>query len=143
MTKPRKKPASKPVNRDRVVYEVKGSHGVKQVDATSTSELKTVLAPLLGLDPYSTQAVAHIAHVERATVQGNGWSIRRLGVLAFVPDSAADTRPAQRSQSPRQEPEEQADDTQPQDDPAQEPVEEQPKTELAPRPKLQAQDTLL
>jgi hypothetical protein len=71
-----------------VVYEVKGPQGVRQVDAITTAELKTTLTPLLDLDPYSVQAAAHLAHVERATVQGNGWSVRRLGVLSFVPDTA-------------------------------------------------------
>ena len=89
----KKKPASKPATRARVVYEVKGLQGVKQVDASSTAELKAALVPLLGLEPYSMQAAAHIAHVERATVQGNGWSIKRLGVLAFVPDGDTDAMP--------------------------------------------------
>lgn len=138
MTKPKKKSTSKPVSRDRVVYEVRGPQRVNQVDATSTSELKNVLTPLLGLNPYSTQAVAHLAHVERATVQGDGWSIRRLGVLAFVPDSEAETKPAQRSRSPQKNAGRQVEDDQ-----VQEPAEEQLQTG-APQQNLQTfQDTLL
>lgn len=138
MTKPKKKSTSKPVSRDRVVYEVRGPQRVNQVDATSTSELKNVLTPLLGLNPYSTQAVAHLAHVERATVQGDGWSIRRLGVLAFVPDSEVETKPAQRSRSPQKNAGRQVEDDQ-----VQEPADEQLQTD-APQQNLQTvQDTLL
>ncbi|AXH00552.1 hypothetical protein DVJ83_15345 (plasmid) [Deinococcus wulumuqiensis] len=126
------------MSRDRVVYEVRGPQRVNQVDATSTSELKNVLTPLLGLNPYSTQAVAHLAHVERATVQGDGWSIRRLGVLAFVPDSEAETKPAQRSRSPQKNAGRQVEDDQ-----VQEPADEQLQTD-APQQNLQTvQDTLL
>lgn len=141
MTKPKKKSTSKLVSRDRVVYEVKGHQGVKQVVATSTSELKAALNPLVQLGEskeYSLQAIAHVAHVERATVQGDGWSIRRLGVLAFVPDSEAETKPAQRSRSPYKNAGRQVEDDQ-----VQEPAEEQLQTD-APQQNLQTvQDTLL
>lgn len=98
----KKKPASKPAARDRVVYEVKGPQGTKQVDAASTAELKTALTALLELEPYSVQAAAHIAHVERATVTGQGWSVRRLGVLAFVPDSETTAAPRKGPQKAEQ-----------------------------------------
>lgn len=92
--KNRKKKATSTPSRDRVVYEIKGPNiGTQRVDAATTAELKKLLAPL-GLDPYSTQAAAHLAHVERAAVQGKAWSIKRLGVLAFVADT--DDKPAQR-----------------------------------------------
>uniref|UniRef100_UPI0021BF3218 hypothetical protein n=1 Tax=Deinococcus sp. Marseille-Q6407 TaxID=2969223 RepID=UPI0021BF3218 len=95
MTKPRKKTVRKSgkslAPRDRAVYEVRGPQGLFQVDAASTKELKDALAPLLGLEPYSVQAAAHLAQVERATVQGNGWSVRRLGTLTFVPDGETQT----------------------------------------------------
>lgn len=84
MTQKKKKPT--PASRDRVVYEVRTGNTPRQVEATSTAELKKALAPLLNLDPYSTQAAAHLAHVERATVTGRGWSVKRVGVLSFVAD---------------------------------------------------------
>lgn len=82
-----KKPSKPTTSKSRVVYEVKGSKGTQQIDAATTAELKKSLAAHLDLEPYSLQAAAHLAHVERATVQGNGWSVKRLGVLAFVPDA--------------------------------------------------------
>ena len=96
----KKKPAATP-SRDRVVYEVKGPNGTRQMEAGSTKELKDQLARALGLDPYSTQAAAHLAHVERATVTGKGWSVKRVGVLSFVADEEpkkAPTGNAQRRQ---------------------------------------------
>ena len=95
--KPRKKSANKPVSRDRVVYEVKGPQGTKQVDAVTTAELKAALMPLLGLEPYSVQATAHLVHSERVSVTGKGWSVKRLGVLAFVPDTESSTAPKTKS----------------------------------------------
>lgn len=86
-TRTKKTQTSKPATRDRVVYEVKGQHGIRQVDAATTAELKKFLAQTLDLEPYSLQAAAHLAHTERATVSGQGWSVKRLGVLAFVPDA--------------------------------------------------------
>lgn len=102
-TRSRKKQVGKTVSRERVVYEVRGPRGSREVVASSVVELKKALSTLLDMDPYSLQAVAHIAHVERATVQGNGWSIKRLGVLSFVPDSPTDAKSAQRSSSRQQE----------------------------------------
>lgn len=99
MTQKKKKPT--PASRDRVVYEVRTGNTPRQVEATSTAELKKALAPLLNLDPYSTQAAAHLAHVERATVTGRGWSVKRVGVLSFVADEEpkkAPTGNAQRRQ---------------------------------------------
>lgn len=96
----RKKPAATP-SRDRVVYEVRGPNiGTRQVDAATTAELRKALTPL-GLDPYTMQAAAHLAHNERATVQGKGWSIKRLGVLSFVPDSEGKPATAQRRPAPQ------------------------------------------
>lgn len=79
---------------DRIVYEVTTPKGSYQVEASATKELKTAITSLLPLplEPYSVQAAAHLAHVERATVQGQGWSIKRVGVLSFVPDT--DQQPA-------------------------------------------------
>jgi len=82
-----KKNLLKTTTKDRIVYEVKTTQGVRQVDATTTAELVTALTPLLNLaDPYSVKAAAHLVHMERAAVQGSGWSVRRLGVLTFQPD---------------------------------------------------------
>lgn len=81
----RTKKSNKPT-KDRVVYEVKGPKGTQQVEASTTAELKVALTPLLDIEPYSLQATAHIIHAERGAVQGQGWSVRRLGVLSFVPD---------------------------------------------------------
>lgn len=100
MTQKKKKPT--PASRDRVVYEVRTGNTPRQVEATSTAELKKALAPLLNLDPYSTQAAAHLAHTERATVTGQGWSIKRLGVLAFVPDSETTATPRKGPQEAKQ-----------------------------------------
>ena len=71
---------------DRIVYEVTTPKGSYQVEASATKELKTAITSLLPLplEPYSVQAAAHLAHVERATVQGQGWSIRRVGVLRYL-----------------------------------------------------------
>lgn len=96
-TRTKKTQTSKPATRDRVVYEVKGQHGIRQVDAATTAELKKFLAQTLDLEPYSLQAAAHLAHTERATVSGQGWSVKRLGVLAFVPD-APPAAPARKQQ---------------------------------------------
>ena len=73
---------------DRIVYNVR-HHGDQQtrVEAGDVKSLKAALLPLLGLDPYSVQAIAHLAHRERAQVEGSGWSVTRAGVLRFVPDS--------------------------------------------------------
>lgn len=95
-----KKKAATTPSRDRVVYEVRGPNGSRQVEATSTADLKKALLPLLGLDSYSTQAAAHLAHVERATVNGKGWSVRRLGVLAFVADTDDQPAPTTARRSP-------------------------------------------
>lgn len=84
-----KKPTKAVTSKDRVVYEVKGPKGTHQIDAATTAELKKALGQTLELEPYSLQAAAHLAHTERATVTGQGWSVKRLGVLAFVPDAPA------------------------------------------------------
>ena len=84
----KKKPASRPAARDRVVYEVTSSAGTRRVEATTTAELRDQLAPLLpGVEPYAVQAAARLASIERATVLANAWSVRRLGVLVFQPDA--------------------------------------------------------
>ena len=83
-SKTRRKTKQRPA--DRVVYEVKTERGTTQVEASSVAELKKALLPLLGLDNYGTQAAAHLAHTEKATVQTKTWSVRRVGVLAFVAD---------------------------------------------------------
>ncbi|WP_019011225.1 hypothetical protein [Deinococcus aquatilis] len=84
MTKTKKTPTS---NKPRVVYEVKGPQGTMQVEATTTAELRDVLAPLLQeLDPYAVQAVARLASIERATITAIGWTVRRVGVLQFQAD---------------------------------------------------------
>ena len=98
---PQKKKQPTSSIRDRVVYEVRIGNTPRQVEATTTAELKKALTPLLNLDPYSTQAAAHLAHVERATVTGKGWSVKRVGVLSFVADEEpkkAPTGNAQRRQ---------------------------------------------
>ncbi|AXH01196.1 hypothetical protein DVJ83_18875 (plasmid) [Deinococcus wulumuqiensis] len=98
---PQKKKQPTSSNRDRVVYEVRIGNTPRQVEATTTAELKKALLPLLNLDPYSVQAAAHLAHVERATVTGKGWSVKRVGVLSFVADEEpkkAPTGNAQRRQ---------------------------------------------
>ena len=89
-----RKTAKKKALSDRIVYEVTTPKGSYQVEASATKELKTAITSLLPLplEPYSVQAAAHLAHVERATVQGQGWSIKRVGVLSFVPDT--DQQPA-------------------------------------------------
>lgn len=97
----KKKPSSSQ-NRDRVVYEVRTGNTPRQVEATTTAELKKALIALLSLDPYSVQAAAHLAHVERATVTGKGWSVRRLGVLSFVPDTEPQTARTTSAQRPQE-----------------------------------------
>lgn len=91
MTQTRKRAPRKQSGQDRVVYEVRSSAGVKQVNAASTAELKVALSPLLQLDPYAVQATAHLVHAERVAVQGQGWSVRRVGVLSFQPDAPEET----------------------------------------------------
>lgn len=41
------------------------------------------LAEVLDLPPYTVQAIAHLAHTERATITLKGWTVRRLGVLVL------------------------------------------------------------
>lgn len=92
-----RKTAKKKALSDRIVYEVTTPKGSYQVEASATKELKTAITSLLPLplEPYSVQAAAHLAHVERATVQGQGWSIKRVGVLSFVPDTDQQPAPKQ------------------------------------------------
>lgn len=128
MTKTRRKTTTKPASRDRIVYEVQYSNGSRQVEATTVSELKAALAPLLGLDPYSLQATAHLVHVERATVNGQGWGIRRLGSMVFQADPVpVASRAAKKAQSDQLEP-----TPAPQKDSA--PPSETPDTQPAPTP---------
>lgn len=88
---PRKK-TTKPA--DRVVYAVENGGKSTTVEASSTKELKAQLSRVLpNLEPYSVQAAAHLAHVERAQVEGSGWSVRRRGVLTFVPDANIEDTP--------------------------------------------------
>ena len=91
-----KKSTKKPAN-DRIVYEVvTPQQGTRQVEARDTKELKAALTSILPLDPYSVQAAAHLAQTERATIQGSGWSIKRLGKFAFVPDETPASAPKKR-----------------------------------------------
>lgn len=98
-----RKTAKKKALSDRIVYEVTTPKGSYQVEASATKELKTAITSLLPLEPYSVQAAAHLAHVERATVQGQGWSIRRVGVLSFVPDTDQQPAPKQPSKLAKKE----------------------------------------
>lgn len=106
MTKTKTKPktsTSKPAPRDRVVYEVKGPSGTRQIDATTTAELRLALTPLLPLDGYNLQAAAHLVSTARVTMQGVGWGVKRLGLLAFQPDpmlTLAQTKSARSTSAP-------------------------------------------
>ena len=62
---------------------MKGPKKSVQLQATNVAELKTALAEVLDLPPYTVQAIAHLAHIERATITLKGWTVKRLGVLVL------------------------------------------------------------
>lgn len=91
---PNKKRPTSPA-RDRVVFEVTVGATKHRLEANTAGELSVLLAPLLpGLEPYSVRAAARLASIDRAWVETVGWSIRRLGTMAFLPDEVT---PAQRA----------------------------------------------
>lgn len=73
---------------DRIVFEIVNSvRGAVQVEAGQIHELTGHLQRLVPeLDSYAARGAAHLAFVERASIQGPSWGVRRLGVLQFQAD---------------------------------------------------------
>lgn len=82
---------------DRIVFEIGSSvQGAVQVEAGQIHELTGHLQRLVpDLDSYAARGAAHLAFVERASIQGSSWGVRRLGVLQFQAD-APEVRPVRR-----------------------------------------------
>lgn len=82
---------------DRIVFEIGTSfRGAVRVEASQVQELSGHLQRLVpDLDSYAARGAAHLAFVERASIQGPSWGVRRLGVLQFQAD-AQEVRPVRR-----------------------------------------------
>ena len=88
-----------------IAYEVKGPQGTRQVQASSTAELKAALLPLLPLRVDSAHGLAALLFNENVSVTHKRWGVKRLGIVTIVAedeDDAAQPRKA-KQQQPQQE----------------------------------------